>query len=287
MPHCDNCYQFYPAALPSGCPFCDTRGYHKGPYCQFCGVVHTKGVKEVGDDGRPLRPSCPACGRGPMIPSCAELKRRLTLEPTIEPFVPTPEELAVLNNAGLPDTVTIDGAMLAEVKVRRTPGPIEVYVRSPMIEDYFIQVTKYFGTKGEPQVYSAGPIAAHPYHGCKYYPVNLVSSGFYSGDGTTTFSLRGFGQDTSVPGTAKAKGHSVDLSFLQAVGLKDGVTFKYLTVLDDRTLVECLKLLHHGAVSFYLNFMRSLEHSAVIAVRTQTQGVTPTPPVLTPKPKRY
>lgn len=270
MPHCDNCTQFYPATMPSGCPFCDTKNFHKKPWCQFCAAL-VSGVKESDDHGRPLRPNCPNCGRGPLIPTSLELKRRLSLDPAIEPFVPTPEEIKVLLEQGESDVVKIDGEMLAEFKIRRTHGPIELYVRSPLIEDYVQRMAKYFGSKESPQPFIA-PTSTHPYAGTAYWPVNLSSTQFYSPDGKTAYSMRGYGVDSSVPGVGKSKGHAVDLSFLQVAGLKNGATFRFATVLDDRSLLECLRVLKDGVVGVYLNFMRPVEHSCIIAARTQTQS---------------
>jgi len=282
MPHCDTCLHFYPASMPSGCPICDTRGFHKRPYCVWCGTPSTTPVKEVDTDGMtPLRPGCPGCGRGPMIPSSGELKRRMQLNPAVEPFIPTPEEVKVLNEAGDLDLLKLDGDLLGVVKLRRTHGPIELFVQAPTIERYFKEIFTNFLGGLKPGTYTnvspdglpiygspAGP--ANPYHGKAYYPVSnfFPTLQFYNPEGTRVFGLKGYGADANLPGIAGLKGHAVDLSFLLTAGLTDGITFKYPTVVDDYSIGECLRSIKSGLTGLYTHLMKPVNHEVVIAVRS-------------------
>lgn len=280
MPHCETCLQFYPAAMPAGCPLCDKQGYHKKCYCQFC---HTQvAAKEVdAATGQPLRPNCPNCGKGPLIPTSAELKRRLTLDPAVEPFVPTVDEIKAMTADGGDTTVKIDGELLAELSIRRTHGPIELFVKSPMIENYFAKLNAAFGASAEPRPYVA-PSPSNPYNGMKYYPVSVSNLVYYNREGNVTYYMKGFGYPTTLPGKwSRERGEtpSADMSFLLTAGLRDGVTFKYMTVIDNNSIRDCLLTLKDGLIAFYFNLMRPISHSVIIGVRTQMQQDVPAKPV--------
>lgn len=277
MPHCDNCLMFYPQAMPAGCPFCDKNGFHKLPYCQFCGV-QPKGVVEADPaTGQPLRPNCPNCLKGPLIPSTAELKRRLKLNPAVEPFIPLPTEVATVDEDGEATTLHVDGEVLADIKLRRTHGPVELWIQSPKIETYFREIARHFGP-ARPGVEAGAPVAcpasSGPYAGLRYYPVPTAAASFYDPTGNVSYTMRGYGADLSLPGSCltNGRGGSVDLSFLLTAGLADGVTFKYATVVDSQTIRTCLKAVKDGVVSIYAYLMRPIEHHVLVAARTVTIG---------------
>jgi len=278
MPHCGDCLRFYPSVMPSGCPFCDTHKYHTKPYCQFCRSLMD--AAEVGPDGQPLRPMCPVCAQGPMLPSSKELMRRMTLDIKILPFVPSKEEVAqALMESTEP--VKIDATTLGQVSIRRTRGPVELFVQSGLIEDYFRALAATFhGEKDsiesfDPKagtVFKSGRPApsaeASPWSGLRYYKVSCAGGAFYNVSGTYTYQLRGFGFGTVPPGMPGD--HYYDLSLLMAVGLKDGVTFRFPVVTSDPGLLAILNAVKEGMVAFYANYMRPVTHNVIIAIRQES-----------------
>lgn len=278
MPHCGDCLRFYPSIMPSGCPFCDTKRYYTTPYCQFCHKKHD--VPEVGPDQVALRPMCPECGNGPLLPSSKELNRRMTLDVSVLPFVATKQDVekALMESA---EPVKVDGEILGQVSIRRTQGPVELFVQSYKIEQYMKTVSLAFhgekemigslNDEGMLQLKRTLGVAqtGNPFSGLKYYKIPATGEAFYNTAGTFQFCMRGFGHAIYPPGVPG--GHNTrDLSLFQAVGLGEGVTFKYPIVASDPGLLNILNETKEGMVAFYANYMRPVTHNVIIAIRQES-----------------
>jgi hypothetical protein len=229
------------------------------------------------------------------------------LDVKILPFVPTKEEIAMALKENA-EPVQVDGAILGQVSIRRTTGPVELFIQSAPIEEYFQRLSATF--YGEPhietypggapkklaieQLYAddtpRGGLAKiaptgneGPFAGKQYYRVPMPAENFYDVSGRSMYSMKAFGYFNSPPGMPGDK-HNRDISLLAAVGLGAGVTFKYPMVISEHGMTDILYAVKEGLVTFYANFMKPITHNVIIAIRHEAPKVKAT--IEVPEPAR-
>lgn len=255
MPHCRTCTQFYPSSWGHGCIRCQPKVY-TGPYCEGCGKIHT-GVAEVDAGGLALRPMCPDCGRGPLVPSTKEMLRR---EQGVNVRIDDLVSKSFDKFLALPE----GESALCEIGLDRTLNGTTLTVKSPVIEDFL----KKWSEKAAKLPDYPGIITGRPdslYAKMKGYETPSVTLS----NGCVFSQWRYIGRDMS-PIRFGGEGR-VDMSFLRVVGLSEGITLAMPGVYSPHYCETILTTLVESSKLFYLEIMQDFQGKALVTTKMVTK----------------
>ncbi len=138
---------------------------------------------------------------------------------------------------------------LCELELRKRATFIEVFVKSSAIEEYFRAISngRATGNSNQPAPFN---IPQYQLSEAAMAPLNELSLGTFTSWGRTDLFYNG----------------KVNLSFLLAGGLTDGVTFRMNTPISPRLQRDFLEKFDNAVGEFYDHFLRPEDARASITV---------------------
>ena len=138
---------------------------------------------------------------------------------------------------------------LCELEIRKRSTYIELYMKSPAIEDYFRSASGG-RTSSNSSLSAPFNVPSYSLPDEARAPLQELSLGTFSNWSRPELFIGG----------------KVNLSFLLAAGLRDGVTFRINTPVSPRLQREFVEKFDNGVGEFYDQFLRPEDIRAVITV---------------------